>query len=135
RGLKVIQVDTRRAHLGMTFPVEVALAGPAGTVVSALRDGIKPQARESWHAFWERARATWHAELEEADAAAQGWGPGPGTRAGGRGGAAGRGGRAAEGVHPAALMTVLSGVLDPEAVICVDTGQHTYWFGRYFFPD
>ncbi|EKP95359.1 thiamine pyrophosphate-binding protein [Thermaerobacter subterraneus] len=135
RGLKVIQVDIRRAHLGMTLPVEVALAGPAETVVSALRDGIKPQARESWHAFWERARATWHAELQEADAAAQGRGAGPGTRAGGRGGAAGRGGRAGEGVHPAALMTVLSGVVDPGAVICVDTGQHTYWFGRYFFPD
>ncbi|GAB6876812.1 thiamine pyrophosphate-binding protein [Thermaerobacter litoralis] len=133
RGLKVIQVDTRRAHLGMTFPVEVALAGPAETVIAALRDGIKPQAREGWRAFWERARATWHAELQEADAAAQGRGPGPGGRSGGW--RRGRGTRAGDGVHPAALMTVLSGVLDPEAVICVDTGQHTYWFGRYFFPD
>ncbi|EKP95366.1 thiamine pyrophosphate-binding protein [Thermaerobacter subterraneus] len=114
RGLKVIQVDSRRAHLGMTFPVEVALPGTAEAVLGALRDGLRAQERPGWRAFWVRARAGWHEELRRADAAAEGHG---------------------EGVHPAALMTTLAGVLDPEAVICVDTGQHTYWFGRYFFPD
>ena len=114
RGLKVVQVDSRRAHLGMTFPVEVALPGTAEAVLGALRDGLKAQERPGWRAFWERARAGWHEELRRADAAA---------------------GERGEGVHPAALMTTLAGVLDPEAVICVDTGQHTYWFGRYFFPD
>ncbi|HEY8414352.1 MAG TPA: thiamine pyrophosphate-dependent enzyme, partial [Thermaerobacter sp.] len=114
RGLKVIQIDNQRNHLGLTFPVEVALPGDAGEVVQALLEGLQAKERPDWRAFWERARAGWQEELREAE---------PET------------GEAREPVHPASVFRALTGVIDPEAVICLDTGQHTYWFGRYFVPD
>lgn len=37
-------------------------------------------------------------------------------------------------VHPAAVVRAIQNTVDDEAVICLDTGDHTVWFGRVFRP-
>ena len=107
---KIIQVDIDRMTLGKFHPVDVPLWGEIGRTVEYLKQRLPARSRESrresvakrW-AYW-RAKKNRYCEL---------------TDARGR-------------MHPARLFRSLSTRIPANAVICVDVGNNTYSFGRFF---
>lgn len=107
---KTIQVDIDRMTLGKFHPVTVPLWGEIGTTLKLLGERVKPvqrpQVREDIAKRW----AYWRAEKEK------------------HLGHLDRRGR----MHPALVFKHLSELAPEDAVICVDVGNNTYSFGRFF---
>jgi thiamine pyrophosphate-dependent acetolactate synthase large subunit-like protein/nitrite reductase/ring-hydroxylating ferredoxin subunit len=106
----IIQVDADHAALGRFHPVTLPVLGDAGVVATALRRAVGDgQERHDHRGEVAERWAIWRAEKA--------------ARAGDDRGA---------GVAAAAVFSALSRAIDPDAVICVDVGNNTYSFGRYF---
>ncbi len=106
----LIQVDRDPMALGRFHAVEMPLQGDVGVTASLLHErisGVVPAVDSAAEVAerWE----IWGQEKERR-----------------------RTDDAGRGIGAAALMDVLSRLIDPEAVICVDVGNNTYSFGRYF---
>ena len=106
----IIQVDYDQMRLGKTHAVSVPLWGEISTTVGALCDLLTPRDRpqirqdiaQRWD-YWRREK-----ERKRAD-------HNPGL-----------------GLHPASLFAQLSKLVPEDAVLCVDVGNNTYSFGRFF---
>lgn len=107
---KTIQVDIDRMTLGKFHPVTVPLWGEIGTTLSLFRERLdrieRPQVREDiarrW-AYWRGEKDKYVGQLD----------------------ARGR-------MHPALVFKHLAELVPADAVICVDVGNNTYSFGRFF---
>ncbi len=107
---KIIQVDIDRMTLGKFHPVTLPLWGEIGATLKLLAertDAVKrPRVREDiakrW-AYW-RHRKTFYCDQLDAK------------------------GR----MHPALVFKHLTALASDDAVMCVDVGNNTYSFGRYF---
>ncbi|NNF54632.1 MAG: Rieske 2Fe-2S domain-containing protein [Acidimicrobiales bacterium] len=106
----LIQVDRDPMALGRFHSVELPLQGDVGVTASLLHERISD------------ATPIMDLSVEVADR----WEIWRHEKARRRADDAGR------GIGAAALMDVLTELVDPEAVICVDVGNNTYSFGRYF---
>jgi thiamine pyrophosphate-dependent acetolactate synthase large subunit-like protein len=106
----IIQVDFDRMLLGKTHAVAVPLWGDIGTTVAALCDQLEPRERPQVHEDIEKRWDYWRAEkqrkLTEHDSG--------------------------RGIHPAKVFGELSQLVPDDAVLCVDVGNNTYSFGRFF---
>ena len=110
---RILQIDAVRENIGVGFPVAHGLVGDlrdimprfAGMAASLARD-------ESAAAAWRRritdVRLDWERRLE-AEAAREG-----------------------APLAPQRLMKLLSEAIPSEAVVALDTGDHTLWWGRSF---
>ena len=107
---KIIHVDIDRMTLGKFHPVTVPLWGEIGTTVRLFRERIKPSERPEVRQNIARRWAFWRSEKEK------------------RFDMRDKQGR----MHPALIFKHLSEMSPPDAVICVDVGNNTYSFGRYF---
>ncbi len=107
---KTIQVDTDRMTLGKFHPVTVPLWGEIGTTVQLLCDHLEPMERPKVREDIERRKAYWRREKEK------------------RMGHLDHLGR----MHPAFIFKQLEDHIPEDAVICVDVGNNTYSFGRFF---
>ena len=107
---KTIQIDIDRMTLGKFHPVTVPLWGEIGATLKLLEERLdtveRPQVREDIAARW----AYWRTEKEKQV---------------GHLDAKGR-------MHPALVFKHLSTAVPDDAVICVDVGNNTYSFGRFF---
>ncbi|MGB8955532.1 MAG: thiamine pyrophosphate-binding protein [Tumebacillaceae bacterium] len=106
---RLVQIDTAAANIGTRFHVDLGLVGATQTILPALVEklqGVTPNAQ--WVEQVKEARRKWHAETEQ-EATTEG-----------------------APVHPARLMRGLQKAVRDDAVICVDTGDHTVWFSRIF---
>lgn len=107
---KIIQVDIDRMTLGKFHPVTVPLWGEIGTTLRLFCERLdsieRPQLRASIAKRW----AYWRGEKEK------------------RVGHLDSRGR----MHPALVFKHLSELAPENAVICVDVGNNTYSFGRFF---
>jgi pyruvate oxidase len=107
---KVIQIDIDRMTLGKFHPVTVPLWGEIGATLALLDDELeaveRPHVREDiakrW-AYWRSRKALYCGQLDER-------------------------GR----MHPALVFDHLSTLAPEDAVFCVDVGNNTYSFGRFF---
>ncbi|MGH2690744.1 MAG: thiamine pyrophosphate-binding protein, partial [Actinomycetota bacterium] len=107
----IVQVDFDRMALGKFHAVDVAVWGDIGRTAVLLLEGLKepaPRRRDQRAELAERWRL-WREEK--------------GTRAARDDG---------RGVSSAAVFAALSDAAPEGAVICVDVGNNTYSFGRYF---
>ncbi|HEY8485969.1 MAG TPA: thiamine pyrophosphate-binding protein [Limnochordales bacterium] len=139
---KLIQVDCSMEHLGIAFDPAPGIWGAAEEVVPALRDelarlGRKP--RPAWRSFIEEQRRRWEQEIASVAAtAADGALHGPAGPAAFPEGAATlvpeRAGAAAPAaaLHPGLVARLLGDHVTDDAIIAVDSGNHTFWFARYF---
>lgn len=109
RGAKVIQVDSKRAHLGMLFPAAVGIAGQAEDVIPELQKRVQQKVRQGWQAFLQEARQGWDQECR---------GDGQVDGAG--------------GVSPRLIIGRLQKVIPQDAIVVLDVGNNTFWFSRYF---
>lgn len=107
---KTIQVDIDRMTLGKFRPVTVPLWGEIGTTLNLFCEQLeaveRPQVREDIAKRW----AYWRAEKEKHVGHLDGQGR----------------------MHPALIFKHLSALAPDDAVICVDVGNNTYSFGRFF---
>lgn len=107
---KTIQIDIDRMTLGKFHPVTVPLWGEIGATLKLfserLDDVERPQVKEDIAKRW----AYWRSEKEKQV---------------GHLDAKGR-------MHPALVFKHLSTLVPDDAVICVDVGNNTYSFGRFF---
>lgn len=108
----IIQIDDDPMSLGRFHPVELPVLGNAAITAKQLREALDQldsvACTDRRSAVAERWKI-WRAE--KADRAKDNKG---------------------DGVPSAAIFEALSNVIDADAVICVDVGNNTYSFGRYF---
>lgn len=106
--LPVIKVDRRPEQIGGAMAVVYGLAGDAQSVLVRLAAGLAPAARPQWRERLGGLRRDWLARL----AAETEPGDGP--------------------LPPQHIVRALEQALPADAVISLDTGDHTVWFGRAF---
>lgn len=106
----IIQVDFDRMALAKFHPVDEAVWGDIATTAAAFRRGLPSGGR------WEDRR-------EELARRWAGWRAEKVARAAKDNGA---------GINSAALFAALSDAVAEDAIMCVDVGNNTYSFGRYF---
>ncbi len=122
---RVIQVDLKPERLGEKAPVELGIVGDVREVVEALstRLGALGSARGGDGGGTRPARAAggseWAREIAAAVKRRDEWIA-----------------RAAKPdgvpVHPAYLIRAIEQTVDPDAILAIDTGDHTQWFGAHF---
>lgn len=106
---RIVQVDYNAASIGSKFSVELGLVGDTKTILPALVDQLQGhQVNQQWTEQVRKARQAWYAQVEQ-EATTEG-----------------------TPVHPARLIRALQNVVREDAVVCVDTGDHTVWFNRIF---
>jgi thiamine pyrophosphate-dependent acetolactate synthase large subunit-like protein len=105
-----IQVDFDRNHLGKFHAVDVPVWGELGVTARALLDAVRGRHTSQDHAaeIAERWRI-WRAEKASRLADNRG-----------------------RGVSSVAIFEAMNRVIPPDAILCVDVGNNTYSFGRYF---
>jgi pyruvate oxidase len=108
-GVKVIQVDTDPTRIGRTFDVDVGILGDASAVLARLIEKVDEKERDG--EFWARIselKASHGRELE-ADAS-----------------------DLSEPLNPGYVIQCLKKHVAGDGIICVDVGDHTYWFYKKF---
>ena len=108
--IPVIELDAQAANVGASSPVVYGLVGDAAQLLPELTNLLQKRDRQSWLGVIAQARQDWHSQMAQ-----------EGTMAG-------------NAVPPAKIVQAMSKLLHPEAVVCLDTGDHTIWFGRNFLP-
>lgn len=112
---KVVQVDAAKEQLGLGHPLDHGIAGDLREVLPRLKaalscaggHGGQPD-RSLWYKRAVEVKEQWKTAIE-AEASQEG-----------------------SPVVPQRLMRALSGAVGPNAVITLDTGDHTLWFDRIF---
>ncbi len=107
---KTIQVDIDRMTLGKFHPVTVPLWGEIGVTLDLFCERVNPVERPHIRADIAKRWAYWRAEKEKQVSHLD------------------RKGR----MHPALVFKHLSHLVPEDAVMCVDVGNNTYSFGRFF---
>lgn len=110
RDIPIIQTDICPANIGATMPVAYGLVGDAGDLIKELAGKIKSGPNPNWQNTIRGEITGWLQDLESEASA-------PGSP-----------------VHPAALVRAVENAVAGDAIICLDTGDHTVWFGRAFRP-
>jgi pyruvate oxidase len=108
---KVIQVDAVAANIGMGHSVDQGVVGDLGQIVPMLlkqTSGVGQRDRSSWQKRVRVVAGAWKQRIE-AEAADEG-----------------------TPIKPQRLMRAISRAAAEDAVIAVDTGDHTLWFNRIF---
>jgi thiamine pyrophosphate-dependent acetolactate synthase large subunit-like protein/nitrite reductase/ring-hydroxylating ferredoxin subunit len=107
---KTIQVDIDRMTLGKFHPVTVPLWGEIGVTLELFNERLpkvqRPQVREDIARRWAYWRGEKEKHLSQVDSRGR--------------------------LHPALVFHHLSNLVPENAVICVDVGNNTYSFGRFF---
>jgi pyruvate oxidase len=104
-----IQVDIDAARVGKTFPVRVGVVGDAGVVVRKLLEATEPRQMDPEFAEMVRSARQKHDALIAED-----------------------GENRSKPIYPGAVIQALKRHVKPDAVICSDVGDHTYWFYKRF---
>ncbi len=110
KSIPIIQIDINPANAGSTTPVSYGLVGAAEQIIEELIQGLDGNSNQEWLKFIKDEISAWLEDLErEADVSGV-------------------------PVHPAFLMRALQNTAPDDAIISLDTGDHTVWFGRVFRP-
>jgi pyruvate oxidase len=155
--LPVVKVDRQPVAVGGKMEVCYGVPGLAEAVVPRLAEGAPGEPRAAWRARLADLKAQWQAKVDEeagggpAPAAGPAPASGPAPAAGpapASGPAPAAGPAPASGPAPAAgpapasgaapamppqqIIRLLEQALPPDAIIALDTGDHTVWFNRIF---
>lgn len=110
QNIPVLQIDINPANIGSSTPVAYGLVGDARELVREISDRLDTTPGEEWLETIKKEISGWLDILDREATSRE------------------------TPVHPAALIRAIQETVDDEAVICLDTGDHTVWFGRVFRP-
>lgn len=100
-----IDVDTRAATIGESYPAGIGIVAPAEEAVPAILSGLKPRRARAWIDTLAAVREVWEAkEMANTPTA----------------------------FHPRRVLEAIAAALPEDGIITVDTGAHTLWFGNYY---
>ena len=108
-GIKYIQIDSDPTRIGKTFDVDVGLVGDAGLVLEKLVSQVEEKEKDD--ELWDTIQALRAEHLREIEAEAA---------------------DIAMPINPGYIIQALKRNIRDDAVICVDVGDHTYWFFKKF---
>ncbi|MGB7054824.1 MAG: thiamine pyrophosphate-binding protein, partial [bacterium] len=108
-GVKMIQVDWDTTRIGRTFDVNVGIHGDAGIVMENLITKVK--GRKPDKEFWDNIREMKKSHFDELKKDAE---------------------DLSEPISPGYVIQALKRNVSDDAIICVDVGDHTYWFFKKF---
>lgn len=105
---RLVRVDAHPANIGVKAPVDCGLVGDVRQIIPALAALVTPQTEPAWTDRVAALKQVWIDRLsaERAEQTAP--------------------------LHPSFLIHALERALPADAVIAVDTGDHTVWFNRAF---
>ena len=107
--IDVIQVDIDAARVGKTFPVKAGIVGDAHKVIRMLVDVLpKREMDPDFKKNILEAQVKYKAILDKDAKNIQ------------------------KPIHPGAVIQALKRQISPDAIICSDVGDHTYWFYKRF---
>ncbi len=109
---EIVQVDADPMALGRFHPVAIPVQGNVGRTAELLADALVDQPTRQMADEVAKRWEIWRAEKD--DRALD---------------------RSGSGLASAAVFSALGRRIDPTAVVCVDVGNNTYSFGRYFEVD
>jgi pyruvate oxidase len=125
--LPVIKVDRQPVAVGGKMAVCYGVPGLAEVVVPRLAEGAPGEPRPEWRARLADLKAQWQAKVDEEVAG----GSAPAGAAPAPAGAA-PAPAPAPAMPPQQIIRLLEQALPPDAIIALDTGDHTVWFNRIF---
>lgn len=108
-GTKMIQIDSDPTRIGRTFDVDVGIVADAGAVLQMFLEETEEKKRDQ--EFWASIRKMKEEHRKEIDAEAK---------------------DTSRPIHPGFLIQSMQRTVAKDAVICVDVGDHTYWFYQKF---
>lgn len=108
--IPVVQVDISPEPIGQSMPVVAGVVGEVREVLEAWIDGIQSRDRSVWRGRMERAKVRWKEQIEKE--ARQNQTP----------------------LAPQRVIAALGNAVEDDAIIALDTGDHTLWFNRIFQP-
>lgn len=108
--IPVIQADISPGQIGLHMPVVAGIVGDLREVLREWLARISPMDRAVWKNRFQTARAHWKEQIEKEAR------------------------RFTTPLSPQQVIAALGRVTDDDAVIAVDTGDHTLWFNRIFQP-
>ena len=105
---RTIQVDIDPMNLAREFPIELTILGAGGVVLEKLLENVTEREDQRMVDAVKREKERWYAQLErEADSRAS-------------------------PVKAPFIFSVLREVIDSDAIITIDVGDNSFWFGRNF---
>ena len=106
---RVVQIDIDPMMIGRKYPVEVGLYGNSAEIVPQLLDLIQENRKDDYLQEIRKLKREWVELLEEeADATLT-------------------------PIRPQYIIKVLNEKIDDDAIVCLDTGENGWWFGRNFW--
>lgn len=113
--LPVIKVDRQPVAVGGKMDVCFGVPGLVEAVVPRLAEGAPDEPRPEWRARLADLKAQWQAKVDQE--VAGGGAPAPGG---------------AQPMPPQQIVRLVEQALPPDAIVALDTGDHTVWFNRIF---
>lgn len=109
RELRIVQVDSEPASIGSPVPVEYGVVGQVSDILPTLINGINPTMRSNWRQYIEDQKLQWQQLINQETAVKPG-----------------------EPITPPMVMKAIQDSIYDNALIALDTGNHSVWFGRDF---
>jgi pyruvate oxidase len=103
-----VQVELESDHIQMDKNLQTALIGDSKEILRVLLERITISPNLDWTRQLQQAKAQWRLSIEQESNVLT------------------------QPIHPGLVMRTLSEVVEPNAVIALDTGDHTVWFNRSF---
>lgn len=110
QNISIVQIANNPADIGATTPVSYGVVGDAEVVVSYILKRINTKPNPDWLNNIKQETSQWLKELEQ-EVNVQ-----------------------SSPVHPAAVIRAIQNAVTDDAILCIDTGDNTVWFGRCFRP-
>lgn len=118
RGPRIMALDVRPDHIGRGAGAHFGIVGDSQSVLAELNSLLLPAPRAEWEQRVYQLKARWNEQMH-AEASHNGNGAVRPTDQPG-------------GIHPARIVSELNAALPPDAIICLDVGDHVLWFNRHF---
>lgn len=112
KGVKVIQIDLDPTRIGRTFNIDIGIIGDAGVVMEKLINEVDE--REESKEFWAYIKKLKEEHLKELELEAK---------------------DKSYPINPGYVIQSLRRNVKKDAIICVDVGDHTYWFYKKFISE
>ncbi|BCJ87901.1 thiamine pyrophosphate-binding protein [Effusibacillus dendaii] len=106
---RIIQIDNDPVNIAKGIPVEVGIVAQSQTVVPLLAESLSSyKENDDWISRWKSVKQRWQKENEQ------------------------EGKQSGSPIHPARVVRAVEMAVQPDAIIALDTGNHTVWINRNF---